>query len=128
MFECCNKSKSLALVCMMTSVSCAGCCTNFKTQRALATHIQRQQDCKNFYQSVAHIVSTKTLITNKSTTLNENNIIVNDEGYCSNTDNNVSTTTNTDLIVQLEHFKNRVFKMHTQIKDTTMYQLSYCKC
>ena len=67
----------------MTSVTCAGCCTNFKTQQALETHIQRQQDCKNIYQSVAYIESTKTSITNKATTLNENNIIVNDDGNCS---------------------------------------------
>ena len=94
----------------MTSVTCAGCCTNFKTQRALATHIQRQQDCKTFYQSVAFIESTKTSITNKATTLNENNIIVNDDDNCSNTDNNISTKTNTDLIVQLEHFKKSGFQ------------------
>ena len=63
----------------MTSVTCAGCCTNFKTQQALATHIQWQQDCKNFYQSVASIKNTETSMTNKLTTFNENNIIVNDD-------------------------------------------------
>ena len=94
----------------MTSVTCAGCSTYVKTQRALATHIQRQQDCKIFYQSVAFIESTKTSITNKATTLNENNIIVNDDNNCSNTDNNISTKTNTNLIVQLEHFKKSGFQ------------------
>ena len=59
----------------MLYVTCAGCCSNFKTQPALTTHIQQQQDCNNFYKSAVHIKSTEITLTNKSTTLKRGTIL-----------------------------------------------------